>query len=234
MVTSRLAQREQKKVMKQTMIIAGAAVVLFLLFLFVVLPQMVRFAANVLDGGSIGEPEDTIPPQVPIISSPVDATFSAQLPLKGVGEPKSQVVLLVNSQEMERVTIDDAGDFSLEVPLTVGENAITLYSVDEAENESVKSQTYSVILDTEDPVITVEQPQNGQTIELRKNQVTEVKGTTEPNAQVHINDRLTYANASGQFNYRYQLQEGENKLLIKAIDKAGNTADTELTVMFRF
>ena len=233
MNSSRLARKEEKKLLKQTLLIGGGAVVLFLLFLFFIMPQVVRLAAGVLDGGALGEPEDTIPPQVPIVAAPVSATFSAQLALSGVGEPKAEVVVVVNSAELERTAIDDNGEFKVEVPLTEGENAITLHSVDEAGNESTQSQTYRVILDTEAPTIAVEQPQDGQTIELRKNQVTDIVGTTEPNAQVSINDRLVYANAAGKFTLRYQLQEGENILTIKATDQAGNQAETKLTVIFK-
>lgn len=231
MVTSRLAKREQSRIVKQTALFGGLAVVILLLFFFVLLPQVIKFATGG-DNGPI-KTDDTIPPQVPIVSSPVVATNSATLPLRGVGEPKSEVVVIVNSQELEHVTIGDDGEFSVDVPLSEGENAITLHGVDEAGNESLKSQTYQITLDTEKPSIVVEQPQPGQVIELRKNQLTEIKGTTEAKAQVYINDRLTYANAAGAFSMTYQLQEGENKLLIKVIDAAGNQEQTELVVTFR-
>lgn len=232
MVTSRLARREQTKLVRQTVVFAGLAIIIFVLFLFVILPQVIKFATG-RDTGLVSKQSDTIPPQVPIISAPVSATNSATLPLKGVGEPQAQAVVIVNSHELEHVTIDDQGDFSVDVPLTEGENAITIHSVDAAGNESLKSQTYRVTLDTEAPKITVDQPQDGQTIELRKNQVTQIKGTTEANAQVYINDHLTYANGAGAFSLSYQLQEGSNALDIRAIDPAGNQAETKLTVTFR-
>jgi hypothetical protein len=233
MVTSRLAQKEQKRLMKQTLIISGAAILVLLAFVFIILPQVIRLAANMLDGTSIGEPSDTVPPQAPIISAPVSATYSATLVVHGVGEPEAQAVVVVNSQEVGRTPIDTAGDFSLDVPLSEGENTLAFYSIDKAENESVKTQNYVVTLDTEAPSIAVEQPLAGQTIELRKNQTTEIKGSTEPHAQVFINDRLVYANAAGAFSLKYQLVEGENKLNIRAVDKAGNESNTELTVAFR-
>ncbi len=233
MVTSRLAQKEQKKLMKQTLIISGVAVFVLVAFVFVILPQVIRFAANVLDGAPIGEPSDSVPPQAPIISAPVTATYSATLAVSGVGEPETEAVVVVNSQEVGRAPIDTEGDFDLDVPLSEGENTLTFYSIDKAGNESVKTQNYVVTLDTEAPTISVEQPLDGQTIELRKNQTTDVKGTTEPHAQVFINDRLVYANAAGAFSLKYQLNEGENKLTVRAVDKAGNESQTELTVTFR-
>lgn len=233
MVTSRLAQKEQKKLMKQTLIISGVAVLVLLAFVFVILPQAIRLAATVLDGTPIGEPSDSVPPQPPIIAAPVTATYSATLAVEGVGEPETEAVVVVNSQEVGRTRIDSDGEFTYDVPLSEGENTVVFYSVDKADNESVKTQNYMITLDTEVPTISVEQPLSGQTIELRKNQTTEIKGTTEPNARVFVNDRLVYASATGAFSLKYQLAEGENKLVIRAVDKAGNEAQVELTVTFR-
>lgn len=234
MTSSRIARREQQKLVKQTIWFAAAAIGLFLLFIFIVLPQVVRFAGNMLDKNNPFVETDTIPPQPPVIVAPVSATFSARLAVKGVGEPKAEVVLVINSNEVGRADISDEGEFDFELPLTEGENALTLFSVDEAGNESVKSQNYKIILDTEAPTIEIEQPQHGQAIELRQNQTTEIRGKTEPHAKVFVNDRLIYASAEGQFSLRYQLQEGENNFTIKAEDQAGNKAETQLSVSFRF
>lgn len=233
MVSSRLARQEQKKIVEQTLVIAAIAILVLLAFLFFILPQVVRFAATVLDRNPIAEPGDTIPPQPPVLSAPVSATNSALLPISGVGEAKAEAVLVLNGSELERLDINDEGDFSFDVPLSEGENVLLVYSVDEAGNESIKTKEYKVMLDTEAPTITIEEPTDGTTIELRKNQNVLIKGTTESNAQVYINDRLVYARSDGSFNTTHQLQEGENKLSIRAVDQAGNQTEQSLTVTFK-
>ncbi len=232
-VSSRLAKTESRKMMKQTVLFIIASVILLLMFLFVIIPSVIRFVSS---GGDVNQivQSDTIPPQVPLISAPVTATYSATINLEGYGEKQSEVVVVKNGSEDQRVRVEaDDGKFEVPVSLDEGENTLSLYAVDEAGNESASSRTYTIALDKTAPTIEMENPQDGQTIELLKNQNVTVKGKTEPGSTVYINGRRTFANNEGVFSSNYQLAEGENKLLIRAEDPAGNAAETELTVTFK-
>lgn len=233
-MTSRLAKKQQRKMAQQTAIILFLILALILGFLFFILPNIVRVAFNVLDGDVVTENSDTIPPQIPILEAPVEATFSGTVKLKGYGEPKSTIKLVLNGEESDEQTVSDEGDFELTAELTEGENSITAYAIDEAENESLTSKKYTVILDTENPTIEIEEPVDGSRITLRKNQITTVKGVTEPNAKVFIGGRLSFANSEGSFAGTYSLQEGDNEIEIRAIDKAGNETTQKLTVNFAY
>ncbi|NCN87464.1 MAG: hypothetical protein GW941_01060 [Candidatus Pacebacteria bacterium] len=233
-ISSRLAKKEHRKLAQQTAIIIFVILALILGFLFLILPNIVRVAFNVLDGDVITNSSDDIPPQVPILDAPVEATYSGTIKLTGYGEAKSEVILVLNGDEADKKIITDEGTFELDAELTEGENSITTYSVDEAKNESLTSKKYSITLDKELPTIQIEEPENESTITLRKNQITTIKGLTEPNARVFISGRLSVANSEGNFTGTYSLQEGENKILIKAIDKAGNESESELTVNFAY
>lgn len=233
-VTSRLAKKEQKKLITQTALMFGLVVVLILGFLFFVLPNIVRVAFNVLDSDPIAKSEDTIPPQVPILAAPVEATYSAQVNLSGYGEAKSEIILVLNGNEADKKTIADDGTFSFDVTLTEGENSLTTFSRDIAQNESALSKKYTVILDVTAPTIEIESPKDGDRITLRKNQITTIKGKTEPKARVFIDSRLVLADAEGNFQGSYNLQEGDNKIVIKATDAADNQTEKELTVNFAY
>lgn len=233
-MTSRLAKKQQRKMAQQTAIILFLILALILGFLFFILPNIVRVAFNVLDGDVVTENSDTIPPQIPILEAPVEATFSGTVKLKGYGEPKSTIKLVLNGEESDEQTVSDEGDFELTAELTEGENSITAYAIDEAENESLTSKKYTVILDTENPTIEIEEPVDGSRITLRKNRITTVKGVTEPNAKVFIGGRLSFANSEGSFAGTYSLQEGDNEIEIRAIDKAGNETTQKLTVNFAY
>ncbi|MDH5533857.1 MAG: hypothetical protein OEX81_05550 [Candidatus Pacebacteria bacterium] len=233
-VSSRLAKKQQKKLAQQTALIIFVTIVLILGFLFLVLPNIVRVAFNVLDGDVITNSSDNIPPQVPILNAPVEATHSASIKISGFGEAKSEVILVLNGEEVEKKTISDEGEFSFETSLTEGENTITTYAIDESQNESLTSRKYNIILDTESPTIEIETPEDGSSITLRKNQITSVKGITEPNAKVYIGGRLSFANSEGNFAGTYSLIEGENKISIRSVDKAGNQSELELTVNFAY
>ena len=233
-VSSRLAKKQQKKLAQQTIIIIFIIFALILGFLFLVLPNIVRVAFNVLDGDVITNSSDNIPPQVPILNAPVEATHSGTINLSGFGEAKSEIILILNGEETETKTISDEGEFSFDATLTEGENTITTYAIDEAKNESLTSRKFNITLDTEVPTIEIETPENDSRITLRKNQITSVKGITEPNAKVYIGERLSFANSDGNFAGTYSLKEGENKISIRAIDKAGNQSELELTINFAY
>lgn len=233
-MNSRLARHEQRKMLRQSIILILVAILLVLGFIFIILPQSVRLIGSLTNGQIASfEPTDTIPPQIPIFDAPPLATPSAKIALSGAGEPQSQIVLVVNGSERDRQTAGDDGRFSFDVDLTDGENTITAYAIDQSENESVTGRSFIIVRDAQPPSIELEQPQDGQTIELRRNQLTTVKGKTEPLARVMVNGRLVLANKEGLFSTTYQLQEGENKLTIQAEDAAGNISEQELTVTFK-
>ena len=219
----------------QTVLIIVAAISLLAVFLFFIMPQFIRLADSFFNGtDEVNELRDQVPPQAPILAAPVSATNRASLPISGVGEAGSQVVLVVNGERLEDVEIDDQGEFEFSVLLTEGENALAVFSVDEAGNESVKTREYSVELDTLAPEIEIGSPEDGANIDLRKNQITTIKGTTEPQAKVFINDRLVYARADGSFSMSFKLEEGENKIKFRVQDRGGNTSEKEITAKFRF
>lgn len=232
---SRISKKKQQQMVRQTVLIIVTAIALLAAFIFYIMPQFIRLADGFLNGSSgILEDQDQVPPQTPILSAPVSATNSASLPVSGVGEAGSQVVLVLNGETLDEVEIDDEGEFKFKVPLSEGENAMAVYSIDEAGNESVQTREYKVFLDTEAPSLELEDLEDGKTIELRKNQITNIKGTTEPQAKVFINDRLVYAKSDGSFSMSYKLEEGDNQLKFRVVDKGGNQSEKEITLKFRF
>ena len=234
MPTSRLTKRQEKNLLKQTVFFVLLAIALFLIFIFFILPNAVRFAFNVLDGEPLFENKDTIPPQVPIIAAPATATNSAAIKISGFGEAKAKLLMVVNGEEKEALTISEQGDFETEVTLEEGSNELLFYATDEAGNESSLSTKYVIKYDSIAPTITIDSPLDKATIELKKNQLTKIIGSTEANARLLINDRLTLANNEGYFSLSYNLNEGENKIKIVATDEAGNTSEKEIIVNFKY
>jgi bacillopeptidase F len=232
-VSSRLAQAEKKKVVRQTITLSVVGVILLLGFIFVILPGVIRFALNFSDTNFSFEPSDTIPPQVPIISAPAAATSEPTIEVTGFGEPNSQVIFVINGQEAEQVSVAEDGSFSQEVSLDEGENSLKAYSIDQADNESGNSTTYTVIFDNTPPSITLTHPENGQEFVSKANQSISVEGTTEPGARVFVNGRRHQADSEGAFKATIRLNEGDNTISLKAEDAAGQTDELEITVKFK-
>lgn len=233
-VTSRLAKKEQKKLTRQTILFSGIALVLLLLFLFVIMPGAIRLAGNIVGTNLGGQPTDVIPPVAPTISAPPEATSDTRITIAGYSEKESEVVLVLNSREYAREPVDEDGAFEFTILLEEGEHTLAFYAVDAAGNESTTTRTYTVISDRTPPVIDVENPSDGATLELRQNQSLTVRGSAGERARVYLNDRLLFSQPDGSFTGTYQLEEGENMLSFKAIDLAGNEAEKTITVHFRF
>ena len=233
--TSRLFKHERSKLVLQTTayVVSGLAILVF--FVMVLMPAAIKFFFYILDGNSsnLNKITDTLPPQVPILSLPYQATNSATVKLTGFGEAQSQVKLIVNGSEVATIQVDEAGNFQHELRLETGQNELKVYGVDNAKNESVVSPVYLLFSDAEPLTVDVSEPESGAEIVGRKNQTLLVKGKTKPETKVYLNDRLNYVKADGAFEIPVSLTEGENILKIKAVDKASNYYEMELKVIFK-
>jgi uncharacterized protein YfaP (DUF2135 family) len=231
---SRLAKKEQEQIQKQTVKYIFFGIVILLVFIFLLVPNIIKIFFNMTDQETLFEEKDEVPPQVPILSAnPPEATYSATLNLKGYAEAGSKVVFVVNGQEIADIDVSEEGEFEHDLALDEGENEILLYGIDEAGNESLKTKSYFLTQDNEAPSITVESPEDGASIELKKNRQTEIVGSTEIGSKLYLNDRLVLVDSEGNFKTSYYLAEGENKLQFRAVDKAGNQSEKEITVKFQ-
>lgn len=59
-----------------------------------------------------------------------------------------------------------------------------------------------------------------------------VQGKTNPDNSVSINGNLTQVNDQGEFNYRFRLVSGENKIMIEATNRLGRKTRQTKTVYF--
>lgn len=232
-VTSRLAKRKQKKMLGQTVFFLLMALVLGIVFVVFILPSSVNLLFSFLDSGEVTLVDDSLPPQIPIVSAPTAASKDQKIEITGFAQVESEVVLLLNANEFAREIVNEDGKFAIFVNLENGKNLISLYAISDKGKESELSKEYEVIYDAENPEIKISSPEAAAVIEGRDNQTIEILGKTEPGAKLYVNDRLAFANSEGEFKSSYRLEEGENKILIKVIDKAGNEGETELIVNFR-
>jgi hypothetical protein len=232
--SSRLVKKEKQKLQKQTFLYIFIGITVLLFFIFILVPNLIRVFFAIIDKEDPSANLDTVPPQVPVLSStPLEATSSATLELTGFAESESQVVFVLNSQETAQVKANAEGSFAQVVNLNAGVNELAIFGVDQAGNQSLKTRSYMIEFDDQAPEIELESPQDGSVVELKKNQTITVKGKTEPLAKVYVNDRFVLADQEGLFQSNYYLKEGKNELIIKAIDKALNQTELKVEVEFR-
>lgn len=232
--SSRLVKREKNKIQKQTFSFIFFGIVILLLFVFLIVPGLIRIFFSIIDKESPFVEKDTVPPQVPILSAtPVEATYSATLNLSGFAEAKSKVVFLLNSAKDAEIDVAEDGQFSYELNLKDGENELSIFGIDEAGNESLKTHSYLITRDSEAPSLEIEEPKDGAKIELKKNRTLTIKGKTEAEAKVLINGRLVLADKEGNFSSNYYLNEGKNELKFEVTDKAKNKTERTIEVEFQ-
>lgn len=177
--------------------------------------------------------DDTVPPAPPRISLPYTATNSANLELNGFSEPGSTVKIFVNDEEVRTVAAEDNGQFDGgRIKLKKGFNMIYGVALDAAGNKSGQSRKEQVLYDNQPPQLIVESPQTGAQFFGSGERRVEVKGQTEIDTEVTVNDRSVIVGQEGDFSGFVELQDGEQKLLILAVDEAGNETVEEIKVTY--
>ena len=218
--------------MRQAGLFLGRVVVVILVILRWGLPLLVKLAVwlgDIRSGTEQVEQTDTVPPIAPRFLPVPVATFSAQIKVGGFAEAGSKVTVYVNSQERGEVVTDSNGEFIIEsVDLNAGKNGIWAVAADQAGNKSQEGEVTYVEMDNVQPELTVESPTDqATTVEAN----IEVKGKiSEPDAEVTINGRFVSVTSNGSFTTKVAVNPGENKITIRAKDRAGNETSRELTV----
>jgi hypothetical protein len=77
--------------------------------------------------------------------------------------------------------------------------------------------------------LSVTAPANNATVSVAS--VT-VKGMTLPGADVSVNEKDVVAGANGAFSANLSLEEGDNYIIVVAIDADGNVAEQEMTITY--
>lgn len=191
--------------------------------------KAIEFLGNLKSEGEEMVKEDKIPPIVPRFSFIPEATNSATLSVSGFSEPKAGIKLVFNDQEID-TDADEEGNFSIsKLNLDLGENSLLAWAEDESENQSEKTETFLIVYDSEAPGLEIEAPEDKSSAE---EQTIEVRGKTESEVRVLINEHIVIVDEEGGFSTKITLKEGGNKITITAEDKAGNQTKRELSVTY--
>lgn len=166
---------------------------------------------------------DNVTPSLTIEDTP-KLTNTDKLTINGSVSDKNIDVVSINNAI---VTVDDDGKFSKELTLFEGSNTITVHTKDKAGN--VKDAEKTVIYDKTNPALTMADMPD-MTISpsiIVSGIATDANGIEE----VTINDNVMTLDLENRFSLEVDLIEGDNEILIKATDKAGNIATITENVM---
>lgn len=167
----------------------------------------------------------------PVIFLPYEATNSSKINIGGYAT-SSKVKIYVNDQLKNITDVSIDGKFNIEdIKLELGENKIYGKSSDEKDHESLPSQTINLLYDNQTPSLKINEPEDGK--EIQGDKKVTVSGKTDPDAQIYINDTRLIVNPVGEFSTSYNLNDGENTLIIKAQDKASNSKSETRKVIYK-
>jgi bacillopeptidase F (M6 metalloprotease family)/putative cell wall-binding protein/subtilisin family serine protease len=165
----------------------------------------------------------------PVLTSPADGAHTnvPEIAVAGRVDMDSLVTIYVNGEEAAQTQAEN-GLFEAVVTLEDGENVITA-TAEIATGVTDPSQPVTVVLDRVVPEVAVEAPEDGF---ITNKQVVTVSGHAFDQylAKILVNGSPIEFAPDGSFSTKVMLDEGENTIVVEALDLAGNTGADSVTV----
>ncbi|WP_416908663.1 MAG: beta strand repeat-containing protein [Polymorphobacter sp.] len=166
------------------------------------------------------------------------------LTITGTAEANARVELFNGTTSLGTVTADSSGNFSLDVVLAAGINAITAKATDAAGNVGGASSQLSITVDTAAPAAPTgldlasaddTGSSNSDNVTSQTSGLT-ITGTAEANARVELFNGTTSlgtvtADSSGNFSLDVTLDAGDRSVTAIATDAAGNVGDASAALV---
>ena len=233
---SRLSRRSEKQSKKQLYAsLIGIVVVIFIALNFgpILISQLGGFI-DTLAGKSkqftnLVSDADLEPPQL----DPLPAgTTGESINVTGRAfYTDGKVELFLNNSSYEIITLNNSQDYEIEdIELAEGENILKVRMISN-NKRSEFSQDYKISYLKDEPKLEINSPSDGASFS-KTDQEINVRGKTDPENTIRVNDFIAIVDTEGNFSYIFKLKEGENKIKIVATNLAGKTTEKELTVSY--
>ncbi len=233
---SRLSRVQETRA-KKRIIISVALLIFFVIFAFVagvpLLSRLSLLLTNNADTGNTSQDQSKLPLLAPRFEPIVEATNTAQISISGFANEGETIKVYVNDEEKEKLIIGKDGTFEVrDIDLIEGDN--TIYAkVTKGTKESPPTDLVKIVYKKTPPKLEVSDPSEGQTFLGDSNKSMNLKGKTEPEVNITINDRITLVSSDGSFTYRTDLHDGDNEFKVVATDTAGNQTTLTRKVTYK-
>lgn len=172
---------------------------------------------------------DTKEPSVALVAPRIDSlplyTKESTISVKGWAQPGIEVQVFANDSLVATILVDKNGRFEYStVSLEEGENNLYTVSIKDGTTSS-QSETYRVAKDTVAPILTV----SVSDVVTDPSAKVTVSGSVDEKSIITINEQRVILHAENTFSSTISLSEGENKVMVKAVDLAGNESIEEFT-----
>lgn len=232
---SRLSRTLEQQSKKQLYIFVLSSLVLIVACILLG-PRILDFIGTyMIDSGSGQQntEEDTIEFVAPPIFTTIPrASETNTFSIIGTTTSKNATVeIFVNNRKEATVQVTDNNTFKADsISLKEGQNTVKGRTI-VGERKSEYTKDYIVLYSKEPPKIEELSPGDGSEFK-RGDQEIRVQGKTEPQNTVTVNNFRAVVDENGFFSYYLKLNEGENKISIKAVNVAGKETTKEITVRF--
>jgi hypothetical protein len=231
----RRLERVQEKKMKNTIAVYAIIlfVVLYLIFTFGIklLLNTSSFVSGLFPQPSVkplSKTEDSFS-SVDISSIP-QATNSARIIVSGSTLNFDILSFYVNSQKVKEIELT-SDIFSEEIgDLVKGDNNLYVLAKSKDNKTRKNTITYKVFYKSDKPKLEITEPADNSTT---NNQEIKVKGNTDKETYIRINDLPVVVDADGSFETSVRLKDGENQVVATAQDVAGNIETKTLKVTYQ-
>jgi len=232
---SRLSKKLQKQSQRNLIVFSLGIVFLFYILIQYGLPFLVN-ASTFLSGKkdeetSQSKSTDTYIPS-PILDPMSEATNSARTVVSGTSEKNLTINLYINDNLEDKTSTEDDGVFRFEdVILNKGKNSIKVQAENKDKKDSDFSDRVVIYFLNKPPQLSIDSPKEGENFphDFRN---AEVKGKTDLEVKVTVNELWAIVDEEGNYSYSYPLQNGENTIKVIATNKAGNKTEKEVKVTY--
>jgi len=164
------------------------------------------------------------------VSSIPQATNSAKFIISGSVLNFDTLDFFINSKKVKEIE-SSSDTFSEEIgDLKKGDNSV--YVLAKSKDNKIEKNTiiYKVFYKNEKPKLDVSEPSDNSTL---NNQEVKVKGITDKETYIRINDLPVVVDANGSFETTIRLKDGDNQIVITGVDIAGNIETKSLKVTYQ-
>ena len=158
-----------------------------------------------------------------------EATNEASFVISGQEQNFDKINFYLNDEKVKTISPENEDFQETLNGLKEGKNTLYLEGIDKTNDKKEKSSLYEITYTNKKPALTIEAPSDGSTTD--KNEV-DIKGETEKDVFIKINNRPIIVDAEGKFNNSIRLKEGENEITIEADDLAGNQTIKKIKVTY--
>jgi len=228
-------ERVQEKKMKNT-------IALYVVILFIVLYFIFTFGIKLLLNTSsfisglfpqpsikpIAKTEDSFN-SIDISSIP-QATNSAKIIVSGSILNFDILDFYLNAKKVKEIELS-SDTFSEEIgDLEKGDNDVYIKAKSRDNKIEKNTITYKVFNKNDRPKLEISDPSDNSTT---NNQEIKVKGNTDKETYIHINDLPVVVDANGSFETSVRLKDGDNQIVATAQDIAGNIETKTIKVTYQ-